>query len=284
MTILTISTIFIVQNPNYSLKTNNMKKRYSFYSLFLVPAILLFMAFSGGAPEGNTGSPLDGQNCTFCHGPGPAVQVTEWITSNIPGTGYEPGVTYTITITVIDLVAEKYGFEITSESGTTKTGTWVITDDTRTQLAGTNYVTHTSAGTLPIGNPNSWTMDWTAPGSGTGEVGIYAAINVTNNNGSTSGDDIFTAVMMVPESTIGISELSLDKMIEVYPNPATSQLNMNLPLNSEIKIFDNNGREVMNRTGSTQIETFDVSTLVNGMYFVRISHDGQIASRSIIVR
>lgn len=261
-----------------------MKKHYALYLLSLIPALFLLMAYTGGAPEGNTGSPLDGQDCTTCHTPGPAVQAENWITTNIPPEGWEPTMTYTITVSVIDLVVEKYGFEITAETGTEKTGTWVITDAARTQLMGTGYVTHTVAGTAPVGNPNSWTVDWTAPQSGTGTVGFYAAINVTNYDLEPGGDDIFVAMLSVPESTIGIAENQLQTKLEVYPNPATTQLNMTLPVNSEIRIFDSNGREVMQRTSSNGTEVFDVSTLVNGMYFVHVSHNGQTASRSIIVR
>jgi hypothetical protein len=260
-----------------------MKKRYALYSLLLIPALFLLVAFSGGAPEARTGSPLDGNNCTICH-TGTAIQAENWISTNIPPEGWEPGNTYTITVTVIDLIAERYGFEITSETGTEKTGTWVITDATRTQLTGSAFVTHTLAGTAPVGNPNSWTVDWTSPASGTGTVGFYAAVNVTNNNSSTSGDDIFVTMLSVPESTIGIAENQLQTKVEVYPNPATTQLNMTLPVNSEIRIFDNNGREVMHRTSSNETEVFDVSTLVNGMYFVHVMNNGQTASRSIIVR
>lgn len=261
-----------------------MKKLSTLSLILLLPAAVLLMAYTGGPPAGNTGSPLDGQDCTFCHGPGPAVQASNWITSNIPVTGYEPGVNYTITITVVELVAEKYGFQITSETGTAKVGEWVITDPTRTQLEGTAFVSHTADGTAPVGTPNTWTMDWTAPASGTGEVGIYAAINVTNNNGGTSGDDIFTAGLMVAESTIGISENLLENRIAVYPNPAQNYINIDLPEQSNIQVFDISGREVMSLISNNVTEKIDISALHNGVYYLRIIHEGQTASSSFIKR
>ena len=81
-------------------------KKIILYILPFATIVILLTAFSGniahypnGAPAGYTGSPGDGQNCTACHN-GTASTVQNWITSNVDQTGYLPGQTYTITVTV----------------------------------------------------------------------------------------------------------------------------------------------------------------------------------------
>ncbi len=42
-------------------------------------------------------------------------------------------------------------------------------------------------------------MEWTAPEAGTDEINFFAAFNAANGNGNTSGDQIYTSLLTVPE-------------------------------------------------------------------------------------
>ncbi len=258
-----------------------MKNIYQISAFILIPAIAFLLAFSSGPPAGNTGSPLDGQNCTNCHQPGPATQAANLITTDIPGDGYTPGVTYEITVTALDIVSDRQGYQITSETATAKTGTFILIDQ-RSQLKSPTTVTHTSMGTTPVGNPNAWTMAWTAPESGTGTVTFYVAVNATNDDGTNSGDMIYVSSLNVVESTFGITENSFNNIGEVYPNPAQNHIKLNVPIKSSITIFDNSGREILNSISTQETEIIDVSQLVKGLYFVHIIHDGQTTNRRFI--
>jgi hypothetical protein len=259
-----------------------MKKIYpTFLMIIPLSVVALLLAFSSGPPAGYTGSPLDGQDCTSCHGPGPSTLVNDWITTNIPPEGYIPGTTYTITLTVIDVVAEKYGFQITSENTGAKAGTWVITDATRTQLTANVGVTHTTQGTVPVGNPNSWTMDWTAPESGAGTIGFYAAVNKTNNNNQGDGDEIYTASLMVNETGVGIAELEMS-VGNIYPNPATDKISLDLPEDSKVTVFDILGKQIISQEIFADKLMLDVSGLENGIYYVRIESEGNITTRNFV--
>jgi len=259
-----------------------MKKQFTIL-IFSIPISLIILAFAQGPSAGYTGSPLDGETCAVCHtSTVQAANIIEIV--GLPAEGYVPGDTYTVKITDGGNTAPRYGFQVTSETNAAKTGTWIITDAARTQLAGTTAVTHTFDGTTPVGTPITWTMEWTAPVAGTGDVHFYASLNAANNNSMSSGDQIYAGSYTVSETNVGIVENQLQTQVEVYPNPATTQMNITLPVNSEIRIFDNNGREVIHRISSNQTESIDVSSLVNGMYFVHVSHDGQSASRSIVKR
>ena len=158
---------------------------------------------TGGAPAVHTGSPGDGNvTCTSCHaGPLPVVQ-TGWITSNIPASGYVPGSTYAITATATRSGHTKFGFEISPLNiGGTLLGSMVLTN-TETQLVGSSkYITHTATGTSGSGS-KTWSFNWTAPSTGTGNVIFYGAFNVTNNNNGSSGDTIYKSTLSVSECTV----------------------------------------------------------------------------------
>jgi len=265
-----------------------MKKLYSFILIpaviILIPVGLFLTAFTQGPDAGYTGSPSDGKDCTQCHTSNPATNVDNAITTTIPDVGYIPGEKYQIAVTVTEETVVKAGFQITAESAGTKVGTWTITDETRTQLKSNSAVTHTGAGTAP-GNPTtSWTMDWTAPSAGTGSVTFYAAINNSNGDGTNQDDFILLAQVIAKELSVGIAEQFDETVGNIYPNPATDHIKVNLPSNSEVKVFDNTGRVIMSSTAGSETLEMDVSSLQPGIYFMNIHQDGQLATRRFIKR
>ena len=150
---------------------------------------------SGGSPGGKSNSPLDGNNCSECHS-GTVTQADNWITTNIPVSGYIPGNSYTITASGNHSGAVKFGFELTSEDISAKSGTFVITNATETQLTnGDASVTHTASGNTASGGAKTWNFDWTAPVAGTGDITFYGAFNAANGDGGTSGDVIYTSTL-----------------------------------------------------------------------------------------
>jgi hypothetical protein len=254
------------------------------YFVLFVPILAIAIAFTSGPNAGYSGSPLDGNDCTDCHPPGPATQADNLIVIDVGLNGYIPGQTYPLTVICDDIVAEKYGFQITSETASAKVGTWIITDAARTQLKSGTAVTHTSTGTLPNGTPNTWSMEWTAPAAGTGAVSFYVAINKTNNSGTNSGDQIYVASLTVAESGVGIAENLDQKLGTLYPNPATDIVHLNVPASAEVSVFDNTGRQVITMNVDQAVNKIDVSGLQQGIYFVQIGFDGQYASRSFVKR
>jgi hypothetical protein len=254
------------------------------YFVLIVPLLFIVLAPTSGPGAGYTGSPLDGQDCSDCHTPGPATQAANLIVIDVGLNGYIPGQTYPLTVICDDIVAEKYGFQITSETSSAKAGTWIITDAARTQLKSGTAVTHTSGGTAPNGSPNTWSMEWTAPVAGSGPVTFYVAINQTDNLGTNAGDQIYVASFNIDESGVGIAE-NLDHSIgNLYPNPATDFVHLNTPANAEIRVYDNAGREVISLVTVQAFQEIDISGLQQGVYFVKVGLDGQYASRSFIKR
>jgi len=156
---------------------------------------------TNGAIAGVTGSPSDAATCaqTNCHNTTATAQAG-WITSNIPGTGYVPGTTYTITATATQAALVRYGFEISPQNaGGFLVGTMIA--GTGTQLiAGGKYITHTNAGSTGTTSSHTWTFTWIAPPSGSGALTFYGAFNCSNNDTHATGDLIYTSNLAVSES------------------------------------------------------------------------------------
>ena len=204
-----------------------MKKAYSILIVLAMPLSLILFSYVNGSPGGKTGSPGDsGATCTECH-TGTAQTQLSWIASTIPVEGYTPGATYQVTATGTHAGVVRFGFELTSEDALgDKTGHFTITDVERTKLAnGGKSVTHKMAGTSPGGDSNTWTVDWTAPASGS--VTFYAAFNAANGNGSTSGDVIYTSSLMVSQMVLNPQIAGVD------PNHVPLDFNGNLTITGQ---------------------------------------------------
>ena len=96
-----------------------MKKSLLSIVLLIVLSIVFYpqkelISKINGSPGGKTGSPADGGSCIQCHDDfalNSGVGIPN-ITSNIPSTGYVPGVTYTITSSISEA-----GLEIINTNG-----------------------------------------------------------------------------------------------------------------------------------------------------------------------
>ena len=167
-------------------------------------------AFSAGPPAGYTGAPgEEPEACAECHVPPDAGTGTISITA--PQT-YVPGQTYPITVTHSnpDPTRLRWGFQLTVlDTSDEKAGelqnTTPLTQILNNQGPGNarQYIEHAAGGTF-IGQSNgaSWTFNWTAPAEDIGPVTFYTAGNQANNDGNTSGDNIYrTFVASAPAST-----------------------------------------------------------------------------------
>jgi hypothetical protein len=154
-----------------------------------------------GAPAAVAADPSSGfTNCTDCHS-GTPTAVSNWITTNIPASGYTPGQTYLITATCTSVGRTIFGFQISPQNATgTLKGTLQLISTATTKLVGSSkYITHTTGGNSGT-NSRSWTFNWIAPAAGNGAVTFYGSFLGGNNNGSSSGDLTYTTSTTVNEA------------------------------------------------------------------------------------
>jgi len=248
-----------------------MRKSLLFIPICIGLAIFFYPTTSNtkenGSPGGKTDSPMDGQNCTGCHGGTiNSGTGTAAITTNIPVAGYVIGNTYTITLTGVQSGIIKFGFELTAESGNNKTGDLMITDNTTKLANSNNAVTHKSSGT--IGNSTkSWSMDWTPRANSIGSTTFYAALMFANGNGNDdSGDKVLTTSHSVNEEIINdINNLSAKG--DFTFNTASKTIETQ----KTVEVYDISGKLVLTTTNNST----NISHLKAGIYILKSSEKMQ---------
>lgn len=165
-------------------------------------------AASAGPQPATTGVPAIGaepaeQTCVSCHNSfalNPDAIGTTTL-EGVPAT-YEPGRTYSLTLKVshTDATALRWGFQMTAVAMNDGAGAgeFVATDPNTTMvlaaMTGTRSYIEQGYGGTAIGQAGgaSWTFEWKAPSAAMGKVGFFAAVNVSNADGSNQGDRIYS--------------------------------------------------------------------------------------------
>ena len=262
-----------------------MKKSILYIFILAVFATILTSS-SGGRTDGRSGSPGDAnQDCGQCHGPSTASS-TSMIATDIPATGYVGGSTYNVTVSVAETGAAMFGFQITAEhSSNAKAGTFATGGNSEiyTVTAG-HAVTHNTAGTFGT-DSKSWTMTWTAPSSGSGDVTFYVAGNGANGTGDTTGDVIYTDSQAAAEDVangIAINEFA-NADVNIYPNPTSDYFTIKgVDKRATVTLFDLKGSEV--KSFANSVNQFDVSDIEQGTYLLYINIDGTPNIEKLIIQ
>ncbi len=85
------------------------------------------------------------------------------------------------------------------------------------------------------------------------------------------------------KETLGINENILDKLIQVFPNPANDYLTIKSSTVQifKVSIFDIQGKEVLIKT--TGFDKIDLTNLDQGIYVVKLKTDSSILTKKIIL-
>jgi hypothetical protein len=240
---------------------------------FLLGLTSFMYMLPDGAPGGYTGSPNDGQTCgvSGCHGVTPT-EVTGYISSNVPLSGFVPGQLYEITVTVPGTGAK--GFEVSPQNTSGKL-MGVLTAGTGNKLVNANKsVTHSIAVGI---NPAVWKFSWTAPVKGTGAVTFYGAFVSTFTN-------VFKSTLVINENpTAGIHSAIPDNFT-FSPNPVSDRVKLDFFLAQKssvnISVFSIDGRIIKTLYNSSmnqgrQILDFNIKeNFKAGIYLIKLSVNG----------
>ena len=257
-----------------------MNKNYFFkFILLAIPvSAFLLMSNSNGVSASRSGSPGDGNiSCASCHSGGNFNASAE-ITTNIPDTGYLLNTDYTISINTTSN-STAHGFQLTAENNSNqKIGTFSSGSGSRT-VNNNKAVTHSSVSTT-----GNWSFTWRSPETDLGRVTFYTAVNATNGNGGTSGDQ----VVLANKSSASLSISEAQKIdFAMYPNPASDILNIDLPIISEkvtVEFYDQIGKLAYSQNLSTNSKTVNVKDLATGIYIIKVIADGKIGTQKFIKR
>lgn len=273
-----------------------MKKNYSFYlTLLCIPvfAVLFFSFGSGQNVYYVSGSPSDNVdtnndqgngiigNCSTCHTGNAVVSNSSTITLNVPPQ-YELNTTYSITVSSSS-AATRQGFQMSVEDGTnTKVGDF--TDDRSSSLAFESplnnrgeAITHTGSGAFQ----SSWTFDWTSPATDVGPVTFYVALNESNQDFNSTGDQIH---LKQSSANLLSVENYVFKDVKLYPNPAQDVVTIDLPANMEntsVKVYDFLGKQVLTQDATTK-NTIDVSAWQSGVYLIQLTNNNNSITKRFV--
>ena len=73
------------------------------------------------------------------------------------------------------------------------------------------------------------------------------------------------------------------KDVSLYPNPASTILNLKNAENADIQVFDVLGKLILSQTNISRDEQVNVSSLENGTYFMKISKDNAVTTKRFLV-
>ena len=168
----------------------------------ILATLMLLLGMAPLLNADSTGKPNSSNGCG-CHSSGSVTPTHDFPSS------YTPGQIYSINIGMSGGPSgTSGGFSLTVDKG-------VLSN------AGSNAKIVSGSATHSNSNARSWTVDWTAPSSGSGTVSIGLAVNAANGNNGASGDQFATTTHSVTE-TVPPNNAPVASNLSLNPsNPGT---------------------------------------------------------------
>lgn len=224
-----------------------MKLRKITFVTISLSAFYLILSSNSSGPGGNrTGSPGSSGNCSGCHSNAQVSGNVDIAVKDLNGnlvTSYIPNTKYNITVLSTGN-SSKYGFQFTAmNSSNQKVGTYgTAPSKTSVYNAGQAQIWgHTSPATNS--QSASWTIEWTSPAAGSGEIMLYTASVISNANNTDNGDFVATKNMKLTESPTNSSDKIAANEFNVYFDQNNSVLKANQTL-KRVLVWDFSGKLV----------------------------------------
>ncbi|MBU0763247.1 MAG: T9SS type A sorting domain-containing protein [Bacteroidetes bacterium] len=157
--------------------------------------------------------------------------------------------------------------------------TLIYTDETIELDAGSGYSQY-------LWNDGSEEQTLLIDGSVTGQGVYYYYVIVTDDYGCTGSD---TIIITVDENTVSAGLYELDPQINIYPNPSTGKINININNTMNISILNIEIEEICGRR-QMLYESFDPSSCVidltgqpEGIYLVRLICKNVVKIKKLIL-
>ncbi len=118
-------------------------------------------------------------------------------------------------------------------------------------------------------------------GNGGGSVVVFdSESNVILSSPGNYDDGI--SAYFTTNGVLGTNDNVLNNLV-IYPNPASSILNIDNAENSTIEVYDLLGRVIFSRTNISLKEQLNVSTLNSGTYLIRITNENKVVTDKFII-
>lgn len=138
--------------------------------------------------------------------------------------------------------------------------------------------------------PNEWATAFIDLSAYNGKAGVMISFKATSDYGNNL---YFDNINVYNSTTIGIEAPVNENSVNVYPNPAVDQFNLDLTLaeNAAVSyvVINNLGQKVIeanlgNLVEGTQNQVIDISNLAQGIYLVQININGNIVTKKLTVK
>ena len=152
-----------------------------------------------------------------------------------------------------------------------ESGDWTLVSNTVSSSTRTIVATRAN----DTGNSNDHTFSASA-----GSLTVIWAIGASSQYSSGHSNRSATTLSV----SLGISENNLLNF-EMYPNPVSDLLNIQLPTGTEkaeVGVFDYTGRLVSSKTISSNDTTIDVQQISKGIYMIRVATNTKIGVQRFI--
>lgn len=245
-----------------------------------------------GAPAARTGAPraASGNETTCaasgCHGTSlNAGPHTAKIAIGGDSAMFTPGVTYSITTSIVNPTGTAGGFQLVALSpAKASIGTFTAgTGNKVISASGRSYMTHSSR------TRRTWTFNWKAPAAATApdSVTFYAACMETVSG---AYHTYTTKLIFHKKPTItGIEDIVKNGNIAVFPTMATDKISVRNPrfgqLSSQVQILGIDGKEYVRQNLNAVSEESEIqlpADMKPGPYLVRLLNQEGIQIRRIV--
>ena len=126
----------------------------------------------------------------------------------------------------------------------------------------------------------------------TQEGSYKVVVRMSNYSNDIFVSEPFTMALPQGVSTVSLTvdydvmygiQQTMGSNVLIYPNPASSSMQIENAQHADVSIYNDLGRLVMTQQNISDDQTIDISTMSNGVYFVRLSKDGASVSRRLVV-
>ncbi len=173
-------------------------------------------------------------------------------------------------------------------------GVWTNKGETVAQVTGVDAATVDNAGANPFSaNMNTIGWDWKVYNMGAYHIQDSLAYFIQTNSGVTykivftdyGGSATGVIYFYKQEFVTGISKTENQIVVEVFPNPTSSVLNIvtGLQTETEFKVFDMEGKLVSEKKATSPIIQFNTSEMQSGIYFLTVTSGSSVARKRFVV-
>jgi hypothetical protein len=138
---------------------------------------------------------------------------------------------------------------------------------------------------------NQMITSWKLSNNSDGDIATVNQINGINfYTPNTFGGEAYYDNINVQQYSVSAKEVEIIKAFNVFPNPATDQININFELEKsemvQYELIDLNGRVVDNwqeMTSTEAVETRNVSDLANGIYILKVTAGESSKMKKVVI-